>query len=326
MATQTTLLSGLSLENKEFYDKVLIKEASANLVHDQFGQKRPIPKNGGKKIEFRKFASLPKATTALTEGQAPSGQNLTVSHVEADVAQYGDYVALSDFLELTAIDNVIVESTRLLGQQAGLTIDTIMRDVINAGNNIVYADKIVSGAATAVTARTGLDATASLTVDTVQRAVAKLRKANAPTFADGYYVGIIHPYVAYDLMKDPMWINTSSYSNAEQIYKGEIGKIAGVRFVMSSEAKVFSGTGAPSGLGVFSTLILGRDAYGSTEIEGGGMETIIKQKGSAGTSDPLNQVSTVGWKATKAGAILVDAYICRCESCSPRFSSTTTAN
>lgn len=324
MATQTTLLSGLSLENKEFYDKVLIKEANANLVHDQFGQKRPIPKNGGKKIEFRKFASLPKATTALTEGTTPSGQNLTVTHVEADIAQYGDYVQLSDMLELTAIDNVIVETTRLLGNQAGLTIDTIVRDILNAGNNIVYADKIVSGAATAVSARTGLDATAALTVDTIQRAVAKLRKANAPTFGDGYYVGIIHPYVAYDLMKDPMWINTSAYSNPEQIYKGEIGKIAGVRFVESSEAKVFSGTGAPSGLGVFSTLILGRDAYGSTEIEGGGMETIIKQKGYG--EDPLNQRSSIGWKATKTAAILVDPYIVRCESCSPRYSSTTTAN
>lgn len=324
MATQTTLLSGLSLENKEFYDKVLIKEANANLVHDQFGQKRPIPKGGGKKIEFRKFASLPKATTALTEGTTPNGQNLTVTHVEADIAQYGDYVQLSDMLELTAIDNVIVETTRLLGNQAGLTIDTIVRDILNAGNNIVYADKIVSGAATAVSARTELDATAALTVDTIQRAVAKLRKANAPTFGDGYYVGIIHPYVAYDLMKDPMWINTSAYSNPEQIYKGEIGKIAGVRFVESSEAKVFSGTGAPSGLGVFSTLILGRDAYGSTEIEGGGMETIIKQKGYG--EDPLNQRSSIGWKATKTAAILVDPYIVRCESCSPRYSSTTTAN
>ena len=72
---QTTLLSGLSAEMKTYYDMNLINEASANLVHDQFGQKRPIPKGGGKTIEFRKFSPLAKATTALTEGVTPDGKS-----------------------------------------------------------------------------------------------------------------------------------------------------------------------------------------------------------------------------------------------------------
>ena len=76
---QTTLLDGLSAEMKTFYDMTLIDEASSNLVHDQFGQKRPIPKNGGKTIEFRKFAPLAKATTPLTEGVTPDGKSLSVS-------------------------------------------------------------------------------------------------------------------------------------------------------------------------------------------------------------------------------------------------------
>ena len=88
---QTTLLEGLSAEMKTFYDMTLIDEASANLVHDQFGQKRPIPANGGKTIEFRKFSSLPKATTPITEGATPDGKSLTVTAITATVAQYGDY-------------------------------------------------------------------------------------------------------------------------------------------------------------------------------------------------------------------------------------------
>ena len=122
---QTTLLSGLSAEMKTYYDMNLINEASANLVHDQFGQKRPIPKGGGKTIEFRKFSPLAKATTALTEGVTPDGKSLTVTTITATVAQYGDYITQSDMLELTALDNTIIEATKLLGKQAGATLDTV---------------------------------------------------------------------------------------------------------------------------------------------------------------------------------------------------------
>ena len=131
---QTTLLEGLSAEMKTFYDMTLIDEATSNLVHDQFGQKRPIPKNGGKTIEFRKFAPLAKATTPLTEGVTPDGKSLAVSTITATVNQYGDYITQSDVLELTSLDNTILEATKLLGRQAGVTLDTIVRDVLNSGD------------------------------------------------------------------------------------------------------------------------------------------------------------------------------------------------
>lgn len=116
---------GLSVENKTFYDRALIEEATPNLIHTQFGQKRSIPKNGGKRIQFRKYAALPKALTPLTEGVTPSGRKMTATAVEAEVSQYGDYVCLSDVLDLTAIDNNVLEATKAVGRQAGLTIDTI---------------------------------------------------------------------------------------------------------------------------------------------------------------------------------------------------------
>lgn len=303
---QTTLLTGLAPENKTYYDKMLISEAQARLVHDQFAQKRDIPKNGGKTIEFRKFASLPKATTALTEGVTPDGKSLTVTKIEATVSQYGDYVTMSDILDLTAIDPVIVEATKLLGNQAGLTLDTVTRNVLQSGTNVTYCPKTVSGAVTAVTKRADLDSTAQLTVKVIQQVVAKLKAQNAPTI-NGKYVGIIHPYAAYSLMRDPEWIDAHKYAQPENLYTGEIGEIAGVRFVESSEAKIYAG-------GVFGTLILGANAYGTTEVTGGGLETIIKPKGSAGTADPLDQRSSVGWKAIKTAEILIPNYIVRVES------------
>jgi N4-gp56 family major capsid protein len=317
--TQTTILSGLSPEMKTFYDMTLIDEASANLVHDQFGQKRPIPKNGGKTIEFRKFAPLAKATTPLTEGVTPDGKSLTVTAVTATVAQYGDYITQSDVLELTSLDNTILEATKLLGKQAGATLDTIVRDVLHSGSNVTYCPKVsADGTETEVKVPENLDNTCQLTVKVIQQVVAKLRGQNTPTI-NGKYVAIIHPYVAYDLMRDPEWIDAHKYANPTNLYEGEIGEVAGVRFVQSTEAKVYDG-------GIFGTLIFGEGAYGVTEITGGGLETIVKQKGSAGTADPLDQRSSVGWKAIKTAELLIPNYLVRVMSKSAAFSANATAN
>ena len=310
--TNVTTDSGLSKEMKTFYSDYLIDMAEPNLVHDQFGQKHPIPKNGGKIIEFRKYDSLPKALTPLKEGVTPNGQKLSMSVITSKVEQYGGYIELSDILLLTAIDNNLVQATKLLGSQAGRTLDTITREVLNGGTNVQYAE----GQVTARSALVGGQATGNhyLTVDAVRRAVRFLKVMNAPKI-NGNYVGIIHPDVSYDLMSDPKWVNVKTYSDPDGIYEGEIGKIEGVRFVETSEAKVFEGAGA-SGVDVYSTLILGADAYGVTEITGGGLEHIVKQLGSAGTADPLNQRATAGWKATKTAERLVEQYMVRIETAS----------
>ena len=323
--TQVTTQPSLSAEMKTFYDMTLIDEASAKLVHDQFGQKKPIPKGSGKTIEFRKFSPLAKATTPLTEGVTPNGNSLNVTAVTATVEQYGDYIVQSDVLELTSLDNTILEATKLLGNQAGLTLDTITRNVLQGGTAVMYCPKIAAdGTETAVTSRANLDATSQLTVDVVMQAATELKANNAPTI-DGKYVAIVHPYVAYDLMRDPEWKSVKDY-NATDWYEGEIGEIAGVRFVQSTEAKIYTGEGCPNGLAVFGSIFLGAGAYGVTEITGGGLETIVKQKGSAGTADPLDQRSSVGWKAIKTAERLVENYMVRVESCSKRYSATAKAN
>lgn len=320
--TNVTTDSGLSAENKTFYDRTLLESAKPNLIHAQFGQKRPIPKNGGKKIEFRRYGALPKALTPLTEGVTPDGRKLTVTAVEAEVHQYGDYVALSDVLDLTAIDNNVLEATKAIGNQAGLTLDTITRNVMQTGTNVMYCPKIgTGGATTAVTSRADLDATCKLTVDEIKKAVATLKANNVPKIS-GSYVAIIHPYAAYDLMSDPAWEEMHKYTTSDNMYEGEIGRIAGVRFVESSEALIVKTSTNPA---VFCTLVLGENAYGITEVTGGGLKTIIKQLGSAGTADPLDQRSTVGWKAMQTAEILQQNYMIRIES-GGAFSGTAKAN
>ena len=320
----TTGASGMSAEMKTFYEKRLIDQAEPALVHDQFGDPYPIPANGGKTIEFRKYDSLPKATTPLTEGVTPDGQTMNVSTVTAEVRQYGGWVPITDTLQLTAIDNNILQATKIIASQAGRTLDTIVRDVLAGGTNVIYAPKIGEGGAeTAVTSRATLDATCQLTSDLIARAATQLKAMNADPIGTSF-VGIIHPYVTYELRRDPDWIDVHKYAQPDEIYNGEIGTLHGVRFVETSEAKIWKGTGCPAGLAVFSTLILGAHAYGSTEIEGGGLEHIVKQLGYG--DDPLNQRASVGWKAHKTAERLVEQYMVRIESCSARYSATAEAN
>lgn len=321
VTTQTGDGKDLSAEMKTYYSDYLIDLAEPELIHDQFGQKHPIPKNGGKTIEFRQYDPLPEMTTALTEGVTPDGQSLNVKKLEATVKQYGGYVTLSDLLMLTAIDNNLVQATKLIASQAGRTLDTITRDILNAGTIVQFAD----GSVTARASLVGGSATASennyLTVDAIKQAVRTLEAQDAPKI-NGYYVGIIHPNVKYDLMKDPDWKTPHEYVDTANVYKNEIGELYGVRFVQSSRAKVWTdaatnkatGTAVANKRDVYSTLILADDAYGITDISGGGLQHIVKQLGSAGSGDPLDQRATVGWKATKTAEILVQQYMVRIET------------
>jgi N4-gp56 family major capsid protein len=304
MNTNLTTSAGLSEEMKTFYSDYLIDNATPKLVHDQFGQKHPIPKNGGKTIQFRKYSPLPKLTTPIAEGVTPNGQSLNMSVIEATVAQYGGYITLSDVLLLTAIDNNLVQATKLLGAQAGSTLDTITRDVLNGGTNVIYSG--------GKNARTELDADSLLKVDDIKKAVRLLKNQNAEPI-NASWVGIIHPDIAYDLTNDPAWKDVKTYSDPSDIYEGEIGKLYGVRFVETTEAKIFAKAGA-SNQAVYSTLILGDNAYGVTEVSGGGLQHIVKQLGSAGTGDPLDQRATAGWKAIKVAERLVETYMVRIES------------
>lgn len=305
VTTQTGEGQDLSPEMKVYYDKELIRLAGPELVHDQFAQTKNIPKNGGKTIEFRKYDNFPKALTPLTEGVTPDGRKMNVTTITATVQQYGDYVTISDILDLTAIDNNLLEAQELLADQAGRTLDTVTREVMAGGTNVLYVDEKLS--------RATLSADNKLKVKDIKNGVRILKNANAKKI-NGSFVAIIHPNAEYDITNDPDWINASQYAGSTQIFEGEIGKIHGVRFIETTEAKVFDKGGANQE-SVYATMLLAKNFYGATKVEGGGLQFIVKQMGSAGTGDPLNQRATAGWKAIKTAVRLVEQYGLRIEHC-----------
>ena len=319
--------STLAKEMKTYYERRLIELAEPKLVHDQFGDPYPIPAGNGKTIEFRKYDSLPKATTPLTEGVTPDGQSLNVTNITSDLHQYGGWTPLTDVLQMTAIDNNVVQATRILASQAGRTMDSITRDVLAGGTNVIYAPKVSEdGTETPVSSRADLDETCKLTPKLFFQAAAQLGAMNADTIGDSY-VAIIHPYAAYDLKTSKEWIEVHKYADPEAMYRGEIGKLGNIRFIETSEAKIWKDDTCPAnGSGryaVFGTLVLGAHAYGVTELEGGGLEHIVKQLGYG--DDPLNQRASVGWKGMRAAERLVEQYMVRIESLSS-YSASAAAN
>lgn len=387
--TQTTEkntpgVNDLSSTMKTFYKTSLLENARNEHYYAQFGQKQPLPKNEGKKIEWRKFDTFEKALTPLTEGVTPDGRNINMSKIEAEIHQYGDYTTVSDRLELEAVDPIITLTTEEHGAQAGDTIDTLTRDVVMAGSNVIYAGANVS--------RSTLAKTDLLTPTLIDKAMTFLKKMKAPTI-NGDYVAIIHPSVAFDLRESDGWEDVHKYAQPAEIYNGEIGKLHGVRFVESTEAKIYKGaplTAAAANLtvktngsgatiavkeaisqdeaaalvgrkiligtsaneilsasyaaagsasitvktaasvtadtviypgeagagntAVYGTIFMGKDAYGIVEPSAESLEVIVKQRGSAGTADPLDQRSTIGWKASHAAKILYQERLVRVET------------
>ena len=246
MNTQTT--GALSAEMKTYYGMELLENAKPQLVHNQFAATKGLPVGGGKTVEWRKFGAFDKALTPLTEGVTPDGSGISVSYITKDLAQYGDYTTVSDMLDLTAIDDVVLEITDRHGSNMGLTLDTVTRNEIQQGNQVIYApQKKADGTSAEVLNRYALDGTCKMTSELVAKAATQLKKMNAPTF-DGKYVCIIHPSVAFDLRQDEAWIAAHQYAAATELFSGEIGELHGVRFVETTEAKIYRGrrrTGGP---------------------------------------------------------------------------------
>ena len=299
--TNVTTAGGLSSTLQTYYDKRMLQYAKPKLPFYQYGQKRPV--TNGKTIQFRKWTKFGTLTTALTEGVVPDGQTLAMTNITATAAQYGGYVAVSDFLDMTALDPVISDSVKLMGQQGGETVNEIIANEIFAGTNVQYAG--------GKTSRETITASDVLSMDEIKKAVRTLKKADAPKHSrngKGYYICFVNPDAAYSLMSDAEWIDVSKYAAAEQIFDGELGKAYGVVFVESTTVPLVNG-GASDALDVTQTLLIGDEAFGVSELGKGTsadpsrIHTIVKPRGSAGTADPLDQISTIGWK--------VDGFVCK---------------
>lgn len=225
--------NGVSPSVIQYYERTLLENMKPEMVHARDCQKRSLPLNNGKTVNFRRFTPFGAITKPLAEGVTPNGQTLEETAFTAMVKPYGDFVALTDEINLYMLDNIHQETARLLSDQAALSLDTICRDAENAGMNVQYAN--------GKTSRAALDATDKLTYAEIKKAVRTLKRRNVRPFPDGYYHAIVHPDVVHDLTSDSMWTDVAKYQNAAKVEKYELGTCYKVKFFESTNAKVFQG-------------------------------------------------------------------------------------
>ena len=302
--TNMTSSSALSAGMQTYYNRELLRTFEPNLVHLQFGDEHRMPPHSGLVMNMRKLIPLETNTKALSEGDPGESVMLAETEVTVQLQQYGEYARCTDKLDLTHLDMDIMRRTKLFGDAGARSIDAVVREELAKCANVIYAGGKAS--------RAELTAADKLTSRELRKAVKTLKKNHAQTFG-GYFVAIIGPDTMYDLQEDEAFVKVSQYQDKENIYTGEVGRLFGVRLVETTEAKIFEGAGA-SGADVASVIVLGQYAYGVTSLKGAKPRVIVKPAGSAGTADPLDQISTVGWKMDGFGAkLLQPEYAVRIE-------------
>lgn len=284
--TNMTTSTGLTPGMQTYYNRELLRTFEPHLVHLQFGENYRMPMNSGITMNMRKMIPVAAKTTALEEGNPGEGKMLAEVAVTTTIQQFGDYARCSDWLDMVHLDENITRRVQRFGDAGARSVDALVRDELATCTNVIYAG--------GKTARAQLTAADKLTSKELRKAVRTLKKNLAEKF-NGYYVAIVGPDTVYDLQEDDAWVKVSEYQDKENIYTGEVGRLFGIRFVESTEAKIFEGAGASSA-DVASVIVLGRYAYGLTSLKGNKPRVVVKTAGSAGTADPLDQISTVGWK------------------------------
>lgn len=311
-----------------FYDRALLMRALPELVHDMVAQKRSIKRRSGDIIKFRRYTALAEATTPLVEGIPPSGKQLAYTDITAQLKQYGDFVPLSDYIQLTIQDDILRETNKLLGEQSGQTVDSILRDVAAAGTTVLYGG--------GQTLRANLTTTTHK-VDTavLDRCIRTLHSNNAKKFTrmisagskeatfpirDAYWA-ITTPEVCFTLETLAGFKSVEEYGSGGAV-KNEVGAYKNIRFLVTTHAKSWAGGGGSASGDVKSTggsadvhsiLVFGREAIAVVPIDGGNIQNIINPLGNAGSADPLKQRATSGWKTTRTQKILNDNFMARIE-------------
>lgn len=295
-----------------FYDRILLKRGLPFLVHTRFAQTRSLASKSGNTMKFRRYSALSVAKTPLAEGVTPPGQQLSKTDLTAQLSQYGDYVHITDIVDLTVEDKVLTEAAELLGEQFGETIDELTRDILDAcasttnctkGSNGQTPTELTKGDIQGIV-RTLLGNKAKM----ITRVVSASTGVGTVPVRPAYW-GILHTELIDDIEAVSGFIGAEKYPNQKDVQEYEWGSTGNVRWVISQKA--IKTTESPA---QYHCFIIGQDAYGNIDLKGGTVKNIVKAFGSGGTSDPLNQRATSGWKTMFVARILNDNFMTNLEA------------
>lgn len=309
----------------EFYDKQLLDNLYPNLYLYQLAEKRDLPRGSGKIIHFKKYFKAGAGSGhvipfAFTEGTAIGLSALSAAAISTTVAGFGSAVGINDFVVMTVADDTVKSSVFELSKGMALAIERNIRAKISASGTILPAKNTATGSSSLLGTASTIDA-----VD-LMRAAAALRQGNARAWPDNHFAAVVHPRVGFDLRNDAAvvgqaWtnVNTGTPDGLRRIWAGEIGTLYGCRVIESSEAKQLLPTTASlfkisAGASGFVTTVVAPGAFGYVNLESARPKVFVKQPGSAGHLDPINQKGSIGVKAYFAAVVLDAARMKRIPS------------
>lgn len=307
-----TSLTQLPPEVRTYFDRLLLTLARPYFIYDLFAQKRQIPLNSGNQMVFRRYGTLTAATTPLTDGQTPPGDQLSVTDFQAEIQWYGSFVTITDQVQYVVQDRVLNESTKVLSLQLGLTIDTLIRDMMVSTASTIACSNGTNG----LTPTNISDADIQIAVIALRQGNARLmtnplpgeNKINTAPVRSSYW-GFMSVDMQADLEAVSSFISTANYPNPMNALEAEWGSTRNVRWLLNT-----NGYSNGASTNVYSSFILGQEAYGVVRLGAKEAEFIVKPLGASGTADPLNQRGTVGYKYPFATRILNDNWITRMTS------------
>lgn len=311
MSDVFTTTSSMSNIVREAFDRTAYFALRAELYFDQVSSVRATNQAmPGTPVTFTKYADLSEATTPLSETADPAAVGLATSQVQVNLVEYGNVVVTTAKLRALNFLDVDMDAANIVGYNAGISVDTIAREAMSVGTNVVYA-----AGTTAPASRAQVEAEDKLNGDAVRKVVAQLRTANVPTLGAGMYVGMIHPNVSYDFRSATgaqNWRDPHIYVDTQNIYTGEIGAYEGVRFIETPRTKIFTASGS-GGINVYATHIVGFQALAKAVANAGGYgEQPMIVRGPV--TDKLERLQPIGWKHLVGYKIFREESVRRIES------------
>ena len=295
-----------------FYQKAMLEWMRPNFRFYTFATKKPLPSGEGSSVIWNRKVALGYGYK-LSEGSPICAvKTVSTNKVSALVEQLGDSVNVSDYARLTSEISTDAYAMELMADQAANTVEQYIIQSLTADLNVTHfvkqdAAAVYEGYAGRVIRAGGA---ARLALSDIRTAVTRLQSNNAPTYDGNNYLGIVHPIQLEDLYSDTSFSGWAQYQNPEKMYDYEVGKVYNCRVMTSTMVPIAPGstlsgdsmsTATGSCWKAFGMAILGGDAYGVTELDGG-----IKTFKNVGPSkaDPNNLADIYAWKANIACKVL----------------------
>lgn len=298
MATGTTATTASAL--KQYWHDFFIERLVDLLAMKGLTKRATIPTGNGTTVFWVGISKVDSGGQG-TEGADPTSRSSRAFRVSATLKEYNNLVKNSRLFMDTSIDGTREQIISDLARDAAKVADDTVLATALSGKNVVFAG--------AATHRSNIIKASTATIKAVRNAVRLLQNSSVPRFPDGYYVGLVHPDVAFDLQSDTAWTEVSKYRDTVKYdIVGEVGSLYGVRFAYAPTISILVNTGSAN-VDVYRTLIFGPDFIGQSDL--GDLEVVINEPGK---TTELGTFNTYGYRFVMANSLLQDARGVRLES------------